>query len=120
MISFAAFAAWAALGLSASNHYWAGSPSPCPHTYVAMVADGGEPMAGQWIDPNGTCIIWINAAQGPFDGTQICKLIVHEDGHLRGKQHSTDPRSVMFAPYRSTPMPYRCRAANGKRRNVTR
>lgn len=113
MIGFALFSVWATLGLHTADHYWAGLRDPCPHTYVAAVVDGGSPLAGNFILPSGDCIIWVNASDGPFRSRQLCKLIVHEAGHLRGLRHSTNPRSVMYP--QPTRVPAGCRGVHGPR-----
>lgn len=109
MIGFALFAAWATLGLQSADHYWAGRPSACAHTYVAAIVSGGSPEGGNFRDESGNCYVWINTDDSPYTGPDVCKIIVHEVGHLRGLQHSPDPRSVMYSPYHSSPMPSRCR-----------
>lgn len=108
----AALAAWAALGLGVAQDYWSGLPAPsCPHTYVAVIVglDDRNPIAaGQYVDPGGNCIIWLDAKQNR-DGRVVCKRIVHEAGHLRGLPHSTDRKSVMYSPFNYNPVPRGCR-----------
>lgn len=113
MISFALFATWATIGLNAANHYWHGLPNTCPKTFVSVVADGGSPEAGNYREP-GFCIVWINTTYGPYSGPVMCKLIIHEVGHLRGLQHSTSPRSVMYTPFHEKPIPRGCRLAKSR------
>lgn len=33
---------------------------------------------------------------GNLHGVKLCKVLVHEGGHLSGEEHSLDPRSIMF------------------------
>jgi hypothetical protein len=55
-------------------------------------------------DPN-TCEISVNWSLvkktyggGPLGKMIACHVTVHEEGHLAGRQHSSNPRSVMY-PY---------------------
>lgn len=109
MISFALFATWATLGLHTADNYWAKRPNPCPHIYVAAIVAGGAPLGGNFKDEVGDCIIWLNTDDGPYSKRDICKIIVHEEGHLRGLQHSLNKKSVMYSPFQSKPTPRGCR-----------
>lgn len=43
---------------------------------------------------DGSCRVYISLE--PLTGYQLCALLTHEFGHLAGREHSSDPRSVMF------------------------
>lgn len=112
MISLAAFATVALASLGVADRYWANRTDTCPRTYVsAMVApwsltDGQ--LAGASRDSHEDCAVSIDA-QYPMGARDLCKLIVHEVGHLRGVKHSMDPRSVMYTPFRPDPTPAGCK-----------
>jgi hypothetical protein len=66
-------------------------------------------MAGNFRDQQSGCYVWLNLAQAPLlDAQEICKLALHEMGHLNGLQHSGDPRDVMYSPFESEPIPEPC------------
>ena len=43
-----------------------------------------------------------------LNAQEICKLTLHEMGHLGGLEHSTDPRDVMYSPFEADPIPPQC------------
>lgn len=60
------------------------------------VFDSGEPLA--WADDT-RCAIVINRTLSRLSirtAVKRCHVIVHEWGHLAGREHSRNPRSVMF------------------------
>ena len=56
---------------------------------------------------------WLGAAQHPctiiidrrrgLSWERYCAAVVHEWGHLKGKPHSRNPRSIMFPSYHGEP-----------------
>src|SRR5439155_394236 len=70
---------------------------------------GGQVMAGNFRDQDGGCYVWLNLAHAPLlTAQEICKLALHEMGHLTGLQHSQDPKDVMYSPFESRPIPPPC------------
>lgn len=53
----------------------------------------GQPLA--WADEK-RCVIVINPTWKIYTATKRCHVIVHEWGHLAGRGHSDNPRSVMY------------------------
>lgn len=52
-----------------------------------------------WTDP-ATCTIYLSredAARFRVEPEFRCAVIVHEWGHMNGRQHSPDPKNVMYA-----------------------
>ena len=54
-------------------------------------------------DINGDCAVTFNP-RAEFDWPKFCTVMVHEIGHLAGKQHSQNPADVMAAYY-ADPLP---------------
>jgi hypothetical protein len=66
-------------------------------------------MGGNFRDSGGGCYVWLNLRQSSLlTGSEICKIALHEMGHLNGLQHSTDPLDVMFSPFQADPIPAPC------------
>lgn len=68
-----------------------------PEDYEAEHGTGvfdGEPEA--WADEE-RCTIVINPRYKLRTAVKRCHVIVHEWGHLAGREHSENPRSVMYA-----------------------
>jgi Matrixin len=71
-------------------------------------------LGGNFRDENGGCYVWLNLARAPLlNGQEICKIALHEMGHLTGLQHSPDIDDVMYAPFRPQPVPDVCTAPIG-------
>lgn len=70
--------------------------SSTPKAYQAAHGSGyfeSDPIA--WADEN-RCVIVINADATIRTAAKRCHVIVHEWGHLAGRAHSKNPRSVMY------------------------
>jgi hypothetical protein len=98
--------------IAASPAFWAGLSSGCDSVTPLFVSQRGDVIAGNFRNPDGSCYVWLNLQQSSLmTGSEICKTTLHEMGHLNGLQHSSDPTSVMYAPFRSDPMPAPCASA---------
>jgi hypothetical protein len=83
--------------------------SGCTTTMPVIAYVQGDVLAGNFRDQSGGCYVWLNLAHASFlTAQEICKLSLHEMGHLTGLQHSQDPRDVMYAPFASEPIPAPC------------
>jgi hypothetical protein len=68
-------------------------------------------LAGNYRDTSDGCYVWLNLTHAPLlTAQEICKLTLHELGHLAGRVHSQDPDDVMFSPFRADPVPAPCTA----------
>jgi hypothetical protein len=66
-------------------------------------------MAGNFRDQESGCYVWLNLAQaGLLNAQEICKLALHEMGHLGGLQHSAEADDVMYSPFEPQPIPSGC------------
>jgi Matrixin len=96
-------------GISAAPHYFAGYGSTCARTVPVIAYVRGQTMAGNFRDQSGGCYVWLNLEYAPdLNAQEICKLALHESGHLGGLEHSQDPRDVMYSPFLSDPVPAPC------------
>lgn len=95
--------------LAASLHL-GGTPASCTHVTPLLGVDRPAIVSGNFRDTQGGCYVWLNLnARLPRRMSGICKLTLHELGHLDGQRHSPDPNSVMYSPYRASPVPDICR-----------
>ncbi len=105
-----------------------GAPRPMrilPATSAELERATGQPNASGtahgdtiWIHDR-----WLSDAATSYEARiAICTAGVHEDGHLRGLAHSSDPRSVMFASQRHGHVVYGCheRFAPAAKRRVSK
>jgi hypothetical protein len=97
-------------GIAEASHYFSPYQTSCTRTVPVIAFVQGQTMAGNFRDQDGGCYVWLNLAQAPLlDAQEICKLALHESGHLGGYAHSSDPDDVMFSPFESQPIPAPCR-----------
>jgi hypothetical protein len=88
-----------------------GFKTPCSHITPLLTSVEGPQMAGEFNDGDGGCYIWINLLNvADISSADLCKLSLHELGHLSGLQHSKDPADVMYSPFVSKPTPPVCAA----------
>lgn len=61
------------------------------------VLDDGTPIdyASGWAMP-GVCTIHLSRAQPWVAYPPLCEVVLHEAGHVAGRGHSHDPRSIMY------------------------
>jgi hypothetical protein len=96
-------------GISAAPRFFAGYQTTCARTVPVITYVRGQTMAGNFRDQSGGCYIWLNLEYSPdLNAQEICKLALHEAGHLGGLQHSPDSRDVMYSPFESDPVPAPC------------
>lgn len=109
--------------------YWGQTPQACASIDKQIVPAGslGNPLSGFAISGRATqpsddappasvnCILWIDRAYAePIIFDLLCAVMVHNVGHLLGKEHSEDPADVMNE---RIPVPELC---NVKGRQATR
>lgn len=95
--------------ITAAPTYFANYDSGCDKTTPVIAYRAGDVLAGNFRDQSGGCYVWLNLANAPLlTGQEICKVSLHEMGHLTGLQHSTDPKDVMYSPFVSDPIPGPC------------
>jgi hypothetical protein len=97
--------------IAASPAFWVGHETGCNIVTPMLTSQPGLIMAGNFRDADANCYVWMNMEQSAqLTGSEICKTVLHEMGHLNGLQHSTDPTSVMFSPFQADPIPTECQA----------
>jgi hypothetical protein len=96
-------------GMSAAPRWFADYQTGCAQTVPVLTYARGQTMAGNFRDQSGGCYIWLNLAYSPdLNAQEICKLALHESGHLGGLQHSQDSDDVMYSPFEPDPVPAPC------------
>ena len=96
-------------GISSAPRYFAGYHTTCARIVPVIAYVRGQTMAGNFRDQSGGCYVWLNLEYAPdLNAQEICKLALHESGHLGGLEHSQDPRDVMYSPFQSDPVPAPC------------
>jgi hypothetical protein len=92
----------------APEFYTAFDPG-CGRITPVIAYETSTVLAGNFRDDSGGCYVWLNLNHAPLlDAQEICKLTLHELGHLTGLQHSQDPDDVMYTPFRASPVPRGC------------
>src|SRR5689334_1313593 len=71
--------------------YWGGPPTEC--STVTLLYSSALPSGGRATQPRGEVVPCVLEVSTELNGDTLCKLIVHEAGHLHGLGHSTDPHS---------------------------
>lgn len=100
--------------IAAAPGSYGGFDSGCQSTTPVLAYRAGDVLGGSFRDENGGCYVWLNLARAPLlNGQEICKIALHEMGHLTGLQHSPDIDDVMYAPFRPQPVPDVCTAPIG-------
>jgi hypothetical protein len=100
----------AALGIAAQQ--WGGTPCGGQIALSWTPLEPGTNATASWRNPthawdnpsaNFDCRIELSPA-ADYDWRKFCTVVVHEVGHLAGRQHAGDPDDVMAAVYRA-PLP---------------
>jgi Matrixin len=95
--------------IAAAPQEFAGFDSKCARTTPVIAFVDGRTMAGNFRDQQQGCYLWLNLAHAPLlNAQEICKLTLHEMGHLTGLQHSANPDDVMYSPFEAEPIPAPC------------
>jgi hypothetical protein len=95
--------------IAAAPQQFPGFDSKCARTTPVIAFAEGRTMAGNFRDQQQGCYVWLNLAHAPLlNAQEICKLALHEMGHMTGLQHSSDPDDVMYSPFESQPIPAPC------------
>jgi Matrixin len=95
--------------IGAAPTWFSGVSNGCTSVTAMLASQPGPVIAGNFRDGAGGCYVWLNLQQSSMlTGPEICKVALHEMGHLGGLEHSADPADVMFAPFRSDPIPPPC------------
>lgn len=95
--------------IAAAPQTWDGYQSSCQRVVPVLAFVQGEVMAGNFRDQQAGCYVWLNLAHASLlDAQEICKLALHEMGHLGGLQHSADSQDVMYSPFVAQPIPAPC------------
>jgi hypothetical protein len=75
--------------LAVAAMWW--GPGPCQDPVVKVVPIRGPAIGAAWTD---LCVLEVEP--GAWLWKDLCSVVVHEVGHLRGLGHSGDRRSVMY------------------------
>jgi hypothetical protein len=95
--------------IAAAPDTWPGYDSQCGRITPVIAYAAGQVMAGNFRDQESGCYIWLNLAHAPLlNAQEICKLALHEAGHLGGYPHSAQPEDVMYSPFLAQPIPAAC------------
>jgi Matrixin len=95
--------------IAAAPQAFDGFDSRCARTTPVIALVEGRTMAGNFRDQQQGCYVWLNLAHAPLlNAQEICKLTLHEMGHLTGLQHSAAPDDVMYSPFEAQPIPAPC------------
>jgi hypothetical protein len=78
-----------------ANEHWGGNP-PCEQ--IEYIPWPQAPSMGHAYARDGECAIWISEQVLAIGGTLMCRVMVHEAGHIWGHAHSPDPHDVMHNP----------------------
>jgi hypothetical protein len=91
-----------------------GFESHCTHITSLLASVQGQVMAGNFRDADGACYVWINlTTTAGISGADLCKLSLHELGHLGGYSHVADAADVMHSPFVPKPTPPACEEQPG-------
>jgi Matrixin len=86
---------------SVANHYWGGPPTNCTSLERVIVPDNFlvSPLVAEATVPREPepCFLRISRSLAkPRNSGQLCAVMIHEDGHLHGLDHSNNPYNVMY------------------------
>lgn len=98
------------LSLHVANRYWGGPPEGCTSIDKQIVPDGSLPEgheAEATIPAPGehiACFVYVTRhLANPNLFAYTCTTLIHEDGHLHGLGHSSEPGNVMNPEGRFVP-----------------
>jgi hypothetical protein len=92
--------------IQVSGAFFAGHRTDCSTVTPILASQPGPIMAGNFRDANGACYVWLNLAHSALlSGSEICKVGLHEMGHLHGLMHSDDHVDVMYSPFDASVTP---------------
>jgi len=95
--------------IGAAPSFYAGRSSGCIAVTPVIAEQQGQIMAGNFRDTGGNCYVWLNLQYASdMTGSEICKITLHELGHLNGLQHSADVADVMYSLFDAAVIPAPC------------
>jgi hypothetical protein len=98
-------------GLKTASAFFPGRTTGCTFVTAMLTAQPGPIMGGNFRDAGGACYVWLNMEQSSMlTGSDICKVTLHEYGHLTGLEHTADPSDIMYSPFQADPTPSVCQA----------
>jgi hypothetical protein len=102
------------VAIDAAPEYFAGRETGCARVTPLLGSEPGTLLGGNFRDGDGGCYVWVNLSNSAMlTGSEVCKVTLHEIGHLTGLQHSKDPDDLMFSPFSATAIPAPCAAPEG-------
>ena len=84
---------WLALSWVIAFSIW-GMPAQCN-----TVTQAWRPMPGNvtaWADPLRCRMTYSSTPPKPWTWGRVCAATIHEWGHIDGRRHSRNPRSIMY------------------------
>lgn len=81
--------------------FWDETPTDCTSidreiVPNAALSDDGEGFASIPSEPQ-PCVLWLaRRLAAPRLAGRACAILIHEEGHLLGYEHSDDPHNVMY------------------------
>lgn len=80
-----------------ATNFWGGTPPECPSVKREIVNFTATGQAGEAIPATDTesCKLRVASWVAHVGREIACGVVIHEDGHLFGLEHSADPRDIM-------------------------
>jgi hypothetical protein len=101
--------------IAAAPAFFTGHTNTCVAVTAMLSSQESILMAGNFRDAEGNCYVWLNLHHSAdLTGSEICKLGLHEMGHLNGLEHVADSSNVMHSPFNSRAIPSPCVASAPK------
>ena len=92
-----------ATALQVGQQQWGGMPCGGKVAFAWRDEDPSVNATSYWSPGFTNCEVVFNRSAG-MDAVKFCTIMVHELGHLHGREHASDPDDVMAAYY-SAPLP---------------